>query len=245
MAVTPAGAALTRQHRQTQAAIRSLTLQRLLPLWRLLDPARLDATSPGYLEAAVALVRGGHALSARAAASYYLAFRVAEGLTAGAPPLPPPPLDVDRVRTSLIVTGPVEVKRATGMRVPLGRAVDTALTMTSGAVARHVAAGGWDTVQGAVRSDRQARGWARVASGNACAFCLMLASRGPVYRGEDTASFEPHDHCSCGIEPVLGDGYQWPETSVAAREQWDALKDENGGDGADLNSFRRALAAAE
>lgn len=242
MAITAAGAALTAQQRRTQALIRTTILTRLGALWPLLDPERLDETSPGWVDATTSLVRGGHALSARAAASYYLAFRQAEGV-AGTVNVLAAVLDLDAVRTSLIVTGPVAIKKATAVGVPLTQSVPNALTMVSGTVGRHVETGSWDTITGAVRSDTKAQGWARVVSGDGCAFCQMLASRGPVYRSEETADFEAHDHCSCGIEPVLGSDYQWPATSVAAREKWDALKTADGGPGANLPNFRRAVAA--
>lgn len=227
MAATAAGAALTRQHRQTQAQVRALVLRRLLTLWPILDPARLDDTSPAFTAAAVDLVRGGHALSARAAASYYLAYRAAEGVGGVAAAVTPAVLDADAVRTSLIVTGPVALKRATGGGVPLAVSVPKALTQVSGAVARHVQSGAWDTVREAVQRDQQAQGWARVADANGCAFCLMLASRGPAYKSETTADFEAHDHCACGIEPAF-DGYEWDPVAAKAAEAWSAATDRNG-----------------
>lgn len=207
--------------------IRALVLRRLLALWPMLDPARLDDTSPAFVAAAVDLVRGGHALSARAAASYYLAYRVAEGAGGIAPAVVPAVLDTDAVRTSIVVTGPVALKRATGKGVPFTVSVPNALTQVSGAVARHVQSGSWDTVQGAVQRDQQALGWARVADANGCAFCLMLASRGPAYKSEGTAGFEAHDHCACGIEPAF-DGYQWDPVAEKAAAAWSAATNRDG-----------------
>ncbi|WP_279020462.1 hypothetical protein [Mobiluncus mulieris] len=54
-----------------------------------------------------------------------------------------------------------------------------------------------------------------------CDFCLMLASRGPVYGSSETAGGEGnkyHDHCDCIPVPVVGRwvvdsstqrGYRW------------------------------------
>lgn len=40
--------------------------------------------------------------------------------------------------------------------------------------------------------------WARVPTGaKTCAFCLVLASRGAVYRSEDTAGAKYHGDCDC------------------------------------------------
>lgn len=243
MARTAAGTALTAQHRRAQAAIASVTLRRLTALWDLLDPNDLDRTSAAWVAASTDAVRGGYALSARAATTYYAAFRAVEvGTTLLASTVLPPAtrLNTDAVRTSFIVTGPVSIKSGTGQGRPLERTVADSLVRVLGAGQRHVVTGGRDTLTAAPTVDPMARGWARVASGDGCAFCLMLASRGPVYT-EETADFEAHDHCSCGVEPVLGDGYRWPDTSIAAREQWDSLSVYADGPGANLYNFRRAV----
>lgn len=239
MAVTPAGAALTRQHRRTQQAVSAAVLRELLALWPLLDPLRLDETAPGFIAAATRLTAGGRALSSRAAVAYYTAFRLAEGVSGAAPASVAATAPLEAIRTSLLVTGPVSIKAATGRGVPLSRSTADALVRVSGAVSRHALDGGRETVVELTRTDPKAQGWARVTSGDGCSFCQMLASRGPVYSGE-TVDFESHDHCLCGSEAVFP-GYEWPATSVAARERWDALKTENGGPGANLYNFRKEL----
>jgi hypothetical protein len=45
-------------------------------------------------------------------------------------------------------------------------------------------------------NDPAAEGWQRETDGNACGFCVMLASRGAVY-SESSADFASHDHCGC------------------------------------------------
>lgn len=59
---------------------------------------------------------------------------------------------------------------------------------------------GADTVTTNVRRDPAASGWHREASAGACAFCVMLADRGGVYRS-DTADFASHGNCSCVAVP--------------------------------------------
>ena len=56
--------------------------------------------------------------------------------------------------------------------------------------------------------------WRRVTDGNPCAFCAMLAGRGPVYRSRETAGLGRrfHERCGCSVEEVVGD---W---SPSARE---------------------------
>jgi hypothetical protein len=80
-------------------------------------------------------------------------------------------------------------------------AQQTALTRVAGAVGRHVLQGGRDTLVRSTGQDRRAKGWGRVTGDNACDFCEELAGRGAVYRGQDTAEFEAHDHCACMAEP--------------------------------------------
>jgi len=65
--------------------------------------------------------------------------------------------------------------------------------------------GGRLTVAATTGRDRKAIGWRRVTDGNPCAFCAMLASRGPVYRDAAAADgLKYHAHCGCGAEPVYG-----------------------------------------
>lgn len=45
----------------------------------------------------------------------------------------------------------------------------------------------------------------RITGPNPCAFCALLASRGPIYKDEKSASFKPHDNCGCSAIPVFSD----------------------------------------
>ena len=230
MAITPAGTQLTQAHARTQAQIRAAVLQQLTRVWPTLDVARLDATSPGFISAATGVILGGRALSARAAALYLDRFRVAEGVTGRAPVVIDRPTadDRDAIRTSLLVTGPVSIKKAAAQGRFGSLVIGTAFSLVAASASRHVAEGGWNTTRATVANDPQALGWARAASANACAFCAMLASRGPVY-SEDSADFDAHDGCGCGIEPVYAGGPDsWPENSLDFRAAWDAARDPNG-----------------
>lgn len=42
--------------------------------------------------------------------------------------------------------------------------------------------------------------WRRVTVGKSCDYCLVLATRGAVYRSEATASASGHSHCDCRME---------------------------------------------
>lgn len=223
MAITAAGDRLTEAHRRTQLQIRATVLRQLTQVWPMLDPVRLDQTSPAFLAAATRLILGGRQLSARASMLYLQQFRAAEGVRGAAPIVVPPPTrdTADAIRTSLTVTGPVSIKQATTRGAFGAAAVSTAFTKVSAAAVRHVLDGGREVTLASVREDPQARGWARVASANACAFCAMLAGRGGVYT-EASADFEAHDGCGCVAEPVFSNGeYNFPLNTNDYLGAWD------------------------
>jgi hypothetical protein len=223
VAITAAGDRLTEAHRRTQLQIRATVLRQLTQVWPMLDPVRLDQTSPAFLAAATRLILGGRQLSSRASMLYLQQFRAAEGVRGAAPIVVPPPTrdTADAIRTSLTVTGPVSIKQATTRGSFGSAALSTAFTKVSAAAVRHVLDGGRDVTLASVRVDPQTRGWTRVASANACAFCAMLAGRGGVYT-EASASFESHDACGCVAEPVFSNGeYNFPPNTSDYRGAWE------------------------
>jgi hypothetical protein len=241
MAATVEASRLTEAHRLAQLRIGTRTVAQTLAAWRMLDPADLDATAQAWLAVMVPLVHSARRVSARLAANYLTTFRNLElGVDAAAfTAVLAEDVPDEQVQTSLLITGPVAVKSATGRGVPLARAVDIGKARSAGAAMRHAINGGRDTIVESVRADRRALGWARAVSGKACSFCLMLASRGPVY-GEDTVGFEAHDHCSCSAEPVYRPDADWPAGSRSARDLWDATT--SGLSGADAReAFRQAV----
>ena len=68
-----------------------------------------------------------------------------------------------------------------------------------GSLGRFVRNGSRETVQGSARI--AGTRWARVPGGKACDFCLMLVSRGAVYRTARTAGQvkDFHDSCDCQV----------------------------------------------
>lgn len=63
-----------------------------------------------------------------------------------------------------------------------------AASLIAGGIQRIIADAHRDTVVQSVASDRSAIGYARHASANACAFCALLATRGAVYKTEESAA---------------------------------------------------------
>jgi len=81
---------------------------------------------------------------------------------------------------------------------------------------QHALDGGREAMVDAARHDERALGYARVATGETtCAFCLMLVSRGPVYKDRNSAllrdgTSEPyHPRCDCEAVPVF-ERSTWP-----------------------------------
>jgi hypothetical protein len=247
MARTAAGRTLTEQHRLAQLQVRTRALRDYLALWPIWEG---DEESFGQLAiASLVLVRAYHGLSASVAAGYFQSFRQAEGVDGEAVTRLAGPVDADKVVAGLHVTGRKSVaKSLTAGRTPED-ARSAALTRTSGTVTRQVLTGGRETILLSVAEDKDARGWARVTDGDPCAFCALLASRGPVYKA-DTVDFEAHDACGCAAEPVYGKS-EWPgrarefhdlyNEAVLEADQAGELRRGTSNDL--LNAFRRKLNA--
>lgn len=227
MASSPSAAALTEGHRLAQARIGAQTVRLMRSTWPLLDPSDLDGTIDRWLRVSVPLVSRQRAMSARLAAQYLTAFRTLELGLAG--PYSPVVAEADpaAIATSLTVTGPVRLKEQIRRAVPFVRALSVAEAAAAASALRHSLDGGRSTITESVRADRSALGWARVTSGDPCAFCAMLASRGPVY-GEDTADFQAHDSCSCTAEPVYRRDAEWPAGGRHYQELWGRAKSMDG-----------------
>ena len=192
---------LTEQYRQTQLQIRAQALRDFTTLWPIWKG---DENSFSELvSAALLLVKVYRRISAAAAAAYYEAFRSA----AEAAGVPATVLSADvpdaAVTTSLYITGRDALRKALAAGQSPEAARSTTLVRASGAVTRHIIDGGRQTILDSVAADKEAIGWARVTDGDPCYFCLTLASRGAVYKSEETASFEAHDHCACIAMPVF------------------------------------------
>lgn len=244
MASTTAGATLTEGHRIAQARLGAQTVQLLRAAWPLLDPADLDGTIGRWLRVAVPVVTRQRRRSAVLAGQYVQAFRAVElGVDGDYRATLDSQTDVRPAVTSLTVTGPVSIKEQVRRFVPLARAVTAAESGHAAAGMRHALNGGRSTILESVRADRRAQGWARVTSGDPCAFCQILASRGPVYRDEATASFEAHDHCACTAEPVYRSDAAWPPGAREYRDRWNEVTKGLSGQDA-INAYRRVVSSA-
>jgi hypothetical protein len=260
MADTIPGQLLTERLRRQQIALRAQFLRELHKVWPLLDPVRLDATAASWLSLVLDLVIGFRTQSATLSLVYYDKFRSAE---TGLPAFHADHLadlirpNLDAIRTSLIVTGPVKIKHDTALGRDLKDIGRQALVSVSGAASRHVLNGGRDAIDTAVASDTRSVGFVRTLGPKPCYFCAMLASRGPVYLTEETAlrttvrsergpGQKYHDNCMCGAEPMFRRlaKQDWPDETRELNQMWkDAKKGHSGK--AVVNAFRQAFEARQ
>lgn len=234
MARTPAGRALTDAHRQAQLQLRAGALRDFVELWPIWTGD--EASYQRLMVAALPLVRDYNGRSAGTASDYFDAFRRAEKIPATARPVIAPPPPDSQILGTLHVTGIDMTRRAIAAGQSAQAAMRTGLTRNSGTVTRLVLAGGRDTVALSAEADRRCLGYARVTADNPCAFCAMVAGRGPVY-SEDSVDFEAHDHCSCGAEPHY-EGAEWPGRG---REFHDLYVKHASGTANPVNELRRVL----
>lgn len=194
---TPSASELASQHHAAQASLADALVQQVLAAWSaLLDVAQLRKTIPVLSAGVAALVHQYGAASSAVAADYYDSARAAAAARGSYTVVPAQPAAYEQVDKS--------VRWATkGLWAPQP---DTApaKVLLQGTAARLALDAGRDTVTSAVRGDRQARGWVRHTEPGACAFCLLLSTRGPAYKTEQSAGFEAHDHDRCQPEPVFG-----------------------------------------
>lgn len=239
MARTPEAHALTEAHRQLQVRVNAATLRDLLTLWQLVDPANLRGTVDPFTRAALRAVVNGRRASSAAAQRYYVAFRQAEAVEGTIVVTPAPPLPTAVVTGAVRGAGLAGIMRGYQRGLNPEQAHANGFVKLAGAATQLVVGGGRKTLIDAIHSDPAAHGWQRVTDGSPCAFCAMVASRGIVYKGEATASFEAHGHCTCTAEPAFEGSPVLP-----ANERFKAAWNEAtvGLSGPDaLNAFRRTL----
>lgn len=236
MAITAAGARVTAAHYRLQVQLRAGVLRDLARLWPLFDPTDF-ATFDAFAQLAAVLVVNGWQTSAGLATSYLSTFAKAERQAPMRAVLAPA-LERDVAAESLRATGLVGVLNARRSGFSLESAKAAGWVRLAGSATSLVLGGGRETVAESIKASQGVTRWQRVTSGEPCAFCAMLASRGPVY-GED-ADFEAHDHCSCTSEPAFS-GSKPTAEAERFRDQWDRATEGFSGNDA-LNAFRTALA---
>lgn len=239
MARTPEGALLTERHRRLQLLINAGAARDLLHLWGTVNPRDLSTTLAPFLRAGLVIVRAGRRASAGAASRYYADFRRLEGVPGQVvitvADLPEDPVIEGALRGAALKG--IKVARDAGRSPEEG--ARTGFVKLAGSATGLVLGGGRETLLNALRGDPQAKGWQRVTDGAPCAFCRMVASRGPVFKHEASADFKAHGHCGCSAEPYF-DGSKPLPLNERFRQEWDEATAGHSGNDA-LNAYRRHI----
>lgn len=157
----------------------------------------------------------GQSALARLARGYLTAHAQAEGARVRPAVVEPRP---EQVATSLRVTGPVAFKRHMAISGSADASLRVMAGQLQGAASRLVLEGDRATTMRTFRDNESMVGWRRTGAGESCPFCLMLIGRGGVY-SKRTVTFEAHDKCNCGAEPLYRREREPPEVRRLA-EQW-------------------------
>jgi len=205
MASTAEGRGLTESHRLAQLQVAGLAAAEARVLWSRLDVNDLDGSTPYWLASNVAAVNRRVKQSQDVAAEYLTTYRGAEVGAPGRVVLGAAPGTPDALRFA----GPVRVKQLIAGGLTRQEAYDRAFVKFEGIVRRQALMGGRTTIANTASADRRAVGWRRVTDGDPCAFCAMLASRGPMYKSRYSTvtqgeGLRYHGHCGCTAEIIYG-----------------------------------------
>jgi hypothetical protein len=245
VALTDDGTELTEAHRIGQLTVRARLVQELAAIWPLFNIEDIAGSWTQFESVAMPAIARSNGTSAGLASSYFTEFRRTEGIQGRFVPRIAGDTNVEALR--------IAVPAQAGRAVSLGRrdAATVAFTNLVGEATRQALNGGRSTIDLGVQEDRQAIGWIRVTDGNPCAFCAMLASRGPAYKSRQSTTsgevwsqrvggYRAHAHCGCQAEPVYSTRTTWPGRGREFEALWQSTTKGLSGKDA-LNAFRRSL----
>lgn len=238
--------AAAQRFRRVQALLAAQMAREVLRVWReLMNPAKVDATWLAVRAALKPIVQHARAQSAVLARFAYMDARRAAGVPdEGFDPPGPLDLAIDRLESALDVTGPVEFKKAVAAGRTPAQALEAAAVRMVGSTQYLALEGGRSVMKRSVDADERATGWSRVTDDDPCAWCAMLASRGPVYKSAKTAG-DPrqggdryHDHCACQAWPTFTLDEPFVGVAESLYDDWLRVTRGTGGRHA-VNAWRR------
>lgn len=179
--------------------VSTLSIAELLGFWRSLDLGDAVPSVVALREFFPALVESWAPVAAEVAASFYDEARVTAG-AAGT---------FDAVLAALPEAGKLQGLVSWAAEPLFREAADAplALSRMTASSSLTVSDAARETIVFNTESDPASPRYARHASASACAFCITLATRGPVYTSESSAR-RSHSHCHCVAVPVWGDEYE-------------------------------------
>jgi hypothetical protein len=196
--------------RQGQALLGALLIRDVISLWQQMNPYAIRASWPAVRSVISGMVQEQWLSSALGGTDYYeraraiaiAAGEIGEAAAPFAPSVPEVP-EVPFIGDVLDMTGPWTMLQGISGGQQVQAAMSSAAVSLSGAAARIALGGGRGAILEAVSEDPQAVAWMRVLGPRPCAFCAMLASRGAVYKTEQSADFDAHNHCMCTVAPAF------------------------------------------
>ena len=180
---------------RTQNRAGDVAERRMRALWKRLPIDDLWTLEDALYQLYPRLVEESAEVASSAALEWYEKQREAEGVAKAYSPVMPAGL-VDENEAAKIVGAAIrDLREGTGRARVLARLTDGARKLISDA--------GRATTQHAAERDPNKPRYARVPTGaETCAWCMLWASRGFVYKSEETAQFEKsHVKCDCQIVP--------------------------------------------
>lgn len=208
--------ALAVEHRNALDAINLLSEKDQAAIWAKLSGLSADEVRDALMELIPALAEKYGSMAGSIAADFYDAAREQAAVRGR---FFASPADVPtRARFEAMVRWGVD---------PLySGAPDRSLaqSLLVGAVQRVVANVSRDTVTTNTERDPAATGWRRVARGDGCSFCRMLADRGDVYK-QSTAGFSSHERCHCAASPAFDNGHEVGVVQYVASKRNKSEKD--------------------
>lgn len=214
MALTAAGVALTAGYQQHISAMASATGLAVADAMDSIDPDDIGGAHQYAVKKAADAIQAGTRQGRALTARYLNRYAQAEDIDL--PSLPPvrPIGRQDAVRTAFY-SGPVRAKTLIRRGISGEQAVAEMRDWAAQWGRTRVESTSRDyVIQSARRTRLKCR---RVVLGKTCAFCSMLAARGPVYT-EDTVTFRAHRCCDCTWEICKETPNEWLKRSATSHE---------------------------
>lgn len=224
----------------------------------LLDVHDLKGTLPGFQAAVTVLVQKYGKASMALASKFYLQQRRSAGIPGSFRVAMANPATHDAVKSALddalsglwdiAPTHPVSAFTASTVtdEQRIQDLLGTAQVQVQGWAEKLAQDPARQTVIDTATKDPKATGWARIpepaaSPSGTCAFCIMLATRGAVYKTERHAAFEAHPGCKCHPEPIFTGQLYVPSAQVMDWQQTygEATKGRSGADA--RAAFRQAI----
>lgn len=214
MALTAVGAALTAGYQRHISAMAAATGLAVADAMGDIDPADIGGAHQYAVKKAADAIQAGTRQGRALTAQYLSRYARAEDIDLSPLPAVRPIGRQDAVRTAFY-SGPVRAKTLIRRGISGEQAVAEMRDWAAQWGRTRVESTARDYV---IQSARHTRlKCRRVTVGKTCAFCSMLAARGPVYT-EDTVTFRAHRCCDCTWEICKETPAEWLKRSATSRE---------------------------